>query len=335
MRRKKTLRAALLLVLCLLLSGCRVRTGMDSPAPPDDPRERAADSPGVPAGSLPEGSAERDAAEKDAESGDRTRENPEASRKEYDENRPAEILPGTERTVHGSGEGDGFAGAGEGAEHTAAKLNPGAGQTATQTVPAEEADRKGTSENAEEADSAASYYSVLLQERTGSLFECQRLTVYWETAEDHLTVFKTSAEHRLILQAGANDASARLPESNLRVDDGWIGRKNPGVIVKAVKNGILGASVYSADAARGVYAALLSREGWPALDAVHNRRVLLLSEDLLGTPELRLAAALIIAKTASPDLFADVKTDEALAMLAEEATGQVPGGIFYYTEGGL
>ena len=332
MKRKKILRAALLLMLCLLLSGCRVRTNLNSPETANNPGDQAADASGIAAGSLPEGSAEGEEQEKNGESGDRTRENPEASRKEYDESRPAEIVPGTERTVHGSGEGDGYAGDGEGADRTAAKLNAEAGQAATQTVPAEEAEQKGTSDNAEEADSAASYYSVLLEERTRSLFECQVATVYWETAEDHVTVFKTSPEHRLILQAGADDVAARLLESNLRVDDGWIGRKNPGVVVKAVGRGILGANVYSADAARGVYAALLGREGWAALDAVRNKRVLLLSEELLGTPELRLAAALMVAKAASPDLFTDVKMDEALPMLAEEATGQIPGGIFYYTE---
>ena len=338
MKRKKTMRSVLLLVLCLLLSGCRTRTNLAGPAAPDGSGEKPADSPGILAGSLPEISPvpdeEPDEQEKNGEPGGRTKENPEASRKEYDESRPAEILPGTGRTVYDSGEGSGFAGAGEDTDRTAAKLNAEAGQTAVRTVPAEEADRKGTSEEAEEADSAMSYYSVLLKERTGSLFECQRLTVYWETAEDHLTVFKTSPEHRLILEAGANDVSARLTESSLRVDDGWIGRKNPGIIVKAVNRNTLGSGVYSADAARNVYAALLRREGWAALDAVKNKRVLLLSEELLEAPHLRLAAMLIIAKTAGPDLFADVNPDDALAMMGEEATGQIPEGIFYYTDQG-
>ena len=338
MRRKKIMRAALLLVLCLLMSGCRSRTTISHPAAPDNPGETPADSVGTFAGFLPannpESDRDPDEHEKNVESGDRTKENPEASRKEYDENRPAEILPGAELTVQESGKGIGFSGSGEDEDRTATKLNSEAENTATRTVPAGEAEQKGTSENAEKADSAATYFSVLLHERTGSLFECQRLTVYWETVDDHLTVSKTSPEHTLILQAGAYDVSARLLESNLRIDDGWIGRKNPGVIVKAVSRNILGEGVHSREAARRVYAALLGREGWPALDAVRNKRVLLLSEELLESPHLRLAAALMIAKSAGPDLFADVQVDEALAMLEEEATGHVPDGIFYYTNQG-
>lgn len=338
MKKRIILRAALLLALCLLLSGCRMRTSLNSPAVPDSPGERAADSSGSTAGSLPEDGPESegtpDEQEKNGDADGRTKENPEASRKEYDEDRPAEILPGTGRSVHESGEGSGFAGSGENTDRTAAKMNAEADQPATRTVPADSAEQKGTAEDAEEAESAASYYAVLLREKTESLFECQRLTLYWETAEDHVTVFKTSPEHRLILETGVNDVSARLMETNLRVDDGWIGRKNPGIIVKTVNRNTLGSGVFSADAARGVYAALLSREGWAGLDAVKNKRVLLLSEEMLEAPHLRLAAMLMIAKTANPDLFADVKAGDALAMLAEEATGQIPEGIFYYTDQG-
>ena len=115
MKMKKLTVAALLLVLCLLLSGCRARTRLSGPAMPDDAGEQASDSL---AGSLPEdipdGEKDPDKQEKNGESRGQTKENPEASRKEYDENRPAEILPGTERTVHESGEGSGFSGSGRG-----------------------------------------------------------------------------------------------------------------------------------------------------------------------------------------------------------------------------
>ena len=333
MKTKKILSAALLLILCLLLSGCRVRTGIGRPAVTEGPAEKAADSSG--SFSPPEeADSGPDGQEKGGEEGGQTKENPEASRKEYDENRPAEILPGTERTVRESGEGSGTSGSGEDPDRTAAKLSEAAEKTATRTVPAEEADQTGISEDAEEADSAMTYFSVLLRERTGSLLECQRLTVYWETPEDHLTVFKTSPEHSMILEAGAYDVSARLLEANLHVDDGWLGRKDPGVVVKAVSRSVLGTGVVSPAAARSIYAELVSREGWPGLNAVKHSRVLLLSEELLEAPHLRLAAMLMIAGTANPDKFADVDPDEALAMLGEEAAGWAPNGIYWYTEPG-
>ena len=48
----------------------------------------------------------------------------------------------------------------------------------------------------------------------------------------------------------------------------------------------------------------------------------------MEAPHLQLAAMLMIAKTAYPDLFAGFSADHALEMLAEEAAGSVPAGIF-------
>ena len=242
-------------------------------------------------------------------------------------------MPGTDRSVYGEGEGSGAYSDSEDAQTAAAKLSDAAEQTAEQTVAAEQADKTGVSDNAEAADSSYRYFSVLLQERMGSLFECQRLSVYWETEQDHVTIFKTSPEHELILSAGAYDVSARLLEENLRVDDGWVARKNPGVIVKIVDGGVLGGSVASEYAAQGVYANLAARDGWQAIDAVKNGRVLLLSQQMLDAPYMRLAAMLLIAKTSNPSLFEDVDAASMLTMLAEEATGSIPVGVYYYVGG--
>ena len=328
----------LLLALCLAvaLTGCRTRTGVTSPAPTAAPADTGREDAGE-EGAEPADAADvpPDAGEPDGpdmnEAGGRTKENPEASRKEYDENAPAEIVPGTDRLLHGEGEGGG-AGvpAAEDAAATVDRLDEQAEDPATQTVAAEEAEEMGVAEDAEQADSAMTYYTVLLQDRMGSLYECQRANVYWETAEDHVTVHKTSAEHALILDAGAYDVSARLLPENLRVDDGWVVRKNPQVIVKVVDSGVLGGSVHSTASARTVYEALCAREGWTNIDAVRNRQVVLLSGELLDAPHLRLAAMLAVARTAYPELFADVDMDNALEMLAEEATGTLPSGIFWY-----
>jgi ABC-type Fe3+-hydroxamate transport system substrate-binding protein len=132
------------------------------------------------------------------------------------------------------------------------------------------------------------------------------------------------------VNSGTYNVSARLLEGNLRVDDGWIGRKNPGVIVKIVDSSVLGSGVFSTGAAQKVHAGLLSRDGWQAIDAVRNGRVLILSEELLKAPYLQTAAMLIIAKTANPALFEDVETEKALEILIVEATGSLPSGIYYY-----
>ena len=330
----------ILLFLCLLLTGCRTRTTGAGSVDSNTEMQETFFVQSIESGPLsdmdPDESEPADGQEKTESPGDRTKENPEASRKEYDENGSAEILPGTDRSVHADGEGGGAFAWGDAEQKSVSKLNDAAEETAVHTVSAEEAEQMGVSDDAEEADSAMTYYTVLLADRMGSLFECQRLYVYWETAEDHVTIFKTTPEHSLILNAGAYDVSARLLEENLHVDDGWIARKNPGVIVKAVDSSILGTGVLTAGKAHGIYTGLLSRNGWPSIDAVRNGRVILLSEGLLEAPYLQVLAMLAIAKAANPDLLEDVDLDKALEMLADEATGSIPSGIYYYSgHGGI
>lgn len=307
----------LLLLLCLALTGCRARIIQSLPA---DAEKLASAGENVGGGQT-----EADAGENPG----RTKENPEANQKEFDENAAVEIVAGTDRALHGPGEGEGAYTAVD-SSLPAARLNADADETARQNVAAPESDRMGTSADAEMADSAFRYYTVLLRERSESLYVCKRLNLYWETAEDHVTVHKTSGEHQLILDAGAYDVSARLLYENLRVDDGWVCRKNPEIIVKIVPESVLGGSVLNAARASAELQLLLSRPGWQDTDAVKNKRVLLLSQDMLEAPYLRLVAGLVIAKTANPEVYADVDPAQALKALAEEAAGIAGEGIFYF-----
>jgi len=338
MKSKAVLLMLWALCLLLLLSGCRTRTGGSdqgrilpdaAEGVTDDARQGESASQDSADAAALEGDEDIDTGD-GGEPGSQTRENPDAPRKEYDESAPAEIIPGTDRLLHGEGDGDGLSAANEEAAQSASQLNERAEETAVQTIEAQEAEQMGVSDDAEAADSAMTYFTVLLQDRMGSLFECQRLNVYWETAQDHVTIHKTSLEHTMILNAGLYDVSARLLPENLLVDDGWVARKNPGVIVKLVDGSVLGGGVDSTSAARAVEEGLRSREGWAAIDAVKNNRVLLLSEELLEAPHLQTAAMVMIARTASPALLSDVDLDEALQMLMEEAAGTFPTGIYYY-----
>lgn len=360
-RRRRLLLLLLAAGMTLCLSACRVRTtgsGLDHPvsdrpvsdqplsdqplsgnAGADDQAGDAEETAGpgavsekAPEANQPEnGETDRG---KNEESGARTRENPDASRKEYDENAPVEVVPGTGRLLNGEGEGDTAGPAADGARSAEALLNGGAEKPAVQTSAVPEAENRGVSEDADRAESALTYFTVLLEDRGGALYECQRAALYWETAEDHVTVHKSSPEHALILGAGAYDVSARLLAENLRVDDGWVVRKNPQVIVKIADSSVLGGSVRSAAAAEALCRELTLREGWSGIDAVKNRRVLILSRELLEAPYWRTAAMLMIAKTANPELYADIDLQQALEMLAEEAAGTIPGGIYYYSEEG-
>ena len=120
----------------------------------------------------------------------------------------------------------------------------------------------------------------------------------------------THLEHQIILNAGAYDVSAKLQNDALIVDDGWIQRKNPGVIVKVVERSVLGSGVSSTRQAETVCGALKAREGWSGLDAVRNGRVILLSEELLSGQARRTGAAVLLAKAMYPSLFSDTDGGE-------------------------
>ncbi|MBO4378747.1 MAG: hypothetical protein J5889_07285 [Clostridia bacterium] len=265
------------------------------------------------------------------EPGGRSRENPEASAREYDENAPVEIVSGTERKLNSEGEGDGSGADGDETAEPASRIDDQAEETALQTVAVSEAEDMGVSPDADPADSVLTYYTVFLQDRMGSLFECQRGYVYWESKENYLTIYKTSLEHELILNAGAYDVSARLLSDNLHVDDGWIVRKNPDVIVKAVDHSVLGSGVHSSSAAKTVYGSIVARNGFRDIGAVKNKRVLLVSEELLKESYLQTFVMLLIAVTANEEVMSDIDIEEALARLSEEAIGTMPSGMYYYS----
>ncbi len=293
----------LLIPLLLFLSGCRTRTLPTA--------SRPAGNPGTSEPAFPEPTDGPDLLTEDPEGV--SRENPESRRREYDDNADADLLEEQPKTVQTQGEGEeGFSETPDG-NRQVDTIREDADRTATRTVSAETAERLGISDDAPEAASAQLYFSVLLQERLDTLFECKRLNAYWETVGDHVTVFRTGPEHALILRAGLYDVSARLLEENLMVDDGWIGRKNPDLIVKIVS----GAFEQQAST-------LLSRPGWESFQAVKEKRVILFSEEMFTTPCRQTAAVLQIACLAYPDLFSDLDLSAALQMLADQDGGNWP-----------
>ena len=339
MRSRKRLLLILVALWLLCLSGCRVRTGSTDAAVTAQETESDAVADASRMGeylnesavATKESTDVSDAVSETEEVRGRTRENPEADRKEYDENAQAEIVPGTDRFLQGEGDGNGAPLAREDADVSASQLRDTVEETALHTVPADEAEQLGVSEDAAAADSALTYYTVLLQERMGSLFECQRVNVYWETEMDHVTIHKSSPEHALILGAGAYDVSARLLPENLQVDNGWVARKNPQVIVKVVDSEVLGHGTQDSTTARSMCQSLLNRVGWQQVNAVRTKQVMLLSRELLASPALQTAVKVLLAKTAAPNLFADIKAEEVLSQLMEEETGLLPAGVYAWS----
>ena len=333
---KRILPITLAAILLLTMTGCRTRTTVMTPELSGKGTEETTPSFETsmedPSDMTPEDPASQETPSQEAEPDPNapTEEDPNAVRKEYDSNASAEVSPGadnslrTEDLEHPGSAND------PNAEQSGGQQNEQADQTVTETVPAEEADQTGAADDAKIADTALFYYQTLLYDRLSSLFECERLYIYWETPEAYRTVFKTSKEHQLILDAGAYDVSAKLLEENLTVDDGWVQRKNPGAIVKVVGANALGYGVSTTSAAQSIRSGIISRPGWSDIDAVKSGQVILISEEMLDSQAMRTAAAVYIAKALYPTEFSDIDPQEALALLSQEAIGHAASGTFVY-----
>ena len=333
---KRILSVFLAAILLLTMTGCRTRTtavlpelsgaGIEETTPPDETVKEA------PSDTVLEDPAAQEppAQETEPDPNAPTEEDPDAQRKKYDSDASAEVAPDADNSLRTEDDEQSGTVSDSNAEQPGGQQNEQAGQTVTETVPAEKADQTGVADDAEVADTALFYYQTLLHDRLSSLFECERLYIYWETLEAYRTVFKTSREHQLILDAGAYDVSAKLLEENLTVDAGWVQRKNPGVIVKVVGAQVLGYGVSGTSAAQSIWSDITSRPSWSDIDAVKSGRVILLSEELLNSQAMRTAAAVYLAKAMYPAEFFDVDPQEALELLTQEATGYAASGTFIY-----
>ena len=208
---KKMTLCLILAVLITVLPGCRVRTTLlqeeeipqiqtadvqEAVQPPEQEpmQEEPEESPEA------EAPQEEPAADPDAPSVEKE----DSDRRTFEENSSGELTPEAETPVYEPAEEPSEAeipAEGEGGDPVNVIADESELQT-TETLPAEDADQLGTADDAETADSLQTYYLALLDSRLGALFECKRLYVYWETAEEYRTVLNGSSEHQIILWAG-------------------------------------------------------------------------------------------------------------------------------------
>jgi len=174
------------------------------------------------------------------------------------------------------------------------------------------------------------HHTGVLSRGLGSLFECQRLCVYFEHLADFHTVNHSSLQHALIVDSGGFNAAARRGSDALIVDADWVQRRNPAVIIRTVGSDILGRSITDTNRAQALRNEIFDRPGFENVNAVLDRRVLLLSEELLHSYEGRLIAKLHIAHAMYPTLFADVNLAELYWEIAAAGGGDYTMGIFAF-----
>lgn len=340
MKRRRL--SLIILVLALLLCGCRTRTTPGTQAETQETVSAEQAETSV----LPANTVQGDASEQGSQPAPEPTPEPtpepeqglssdpnaptlhdEASeRREYASDASGELTPGAEAPI--------FTPTEDAETVTGAEAEGGAKisveteteeLTVTEILPADDSEQTGADSSGETADSVQTYYLTLLSDRLGSLFECKRLYVYWECTEDHRTVFKTSREHEIIVGAGAYDVSAKLSEENLTVDDGWVVRKNPDVVVKVLGEGTLDLPFAAAQCS-----GLAARADWSGISAVQTGRILVLSQSLLDTQAGRISAMVYLAKLMYPDQLGDLDADEAMRALTEEADGAAWAGQYAY-----
>ena len=328
-------------VLLLSLSSCGIRTRVSESdlSAIAAAAEKTEDLPEI--NDVPDNIQEEELQEAETEMNEETDpdaespEDPEAERKEYDAEASAELSEDAEETViwedaSAAENAPQDASDGEAEELAARAEGADAERDVTIIEAAEDGSFVSASDEGDTAETVLQYYQTLLASRSSELFECKRFYVYWESSDAYRTVFKSSAEHSIILSSGAYDCSAKLLEDALDVDDGWVIRKSPGAIVKCVSSSVLGSGVMSVSGAEAVKNEILSRPGWGDIEACRAKRVVIISESLLRSSAGQTAAAIYIAKALYPSLFEDTDPDEAFKALMLESSGQEPLGIYAY-----
>ncbi|MGI5897365.1 MAG: hypothetical protein ACOX6U_10505 [Oscillospiraceae bacterium] len=167
-------------------------------------------------------------------------------------------------------------------------------------------------------------YTNLLNEGLGTLYECQIPFVYLELVPEYQTINRNSSLHQFILEAGGYNVAEKLMDDSLVVNTEWLKRKNPGLIVKFVSPSVLGSNVTSTQAASSFYSQYVSQNGWNGISAVINRKVILLSSELLNSENGKFIGKLYLARAMHPELFSDFDVDSICSQVLGEK------GCYYY-----
>ena len=164
-------------------------------------------------------------------------------------------------------------------------------------------------------------YTTLLRQGVNTLFPCQLLYIYCETPQDLIAAGRGSTMYQLMVSAGGVNVSTRLTPDRLAVDEDWVVRRNPDVIVKFVDNTVLGSNISTSGPAVELRGAIISREGWGQVEAVRNNRIILFSQQMLDTDESRLAVKLLVSRMMYPELFTNMDVDGVVHELIRDMSG--------------
>ena len=159
-------------------------------------------------------------------------------------------------------------------------------------------------------------------------------SVYYEGYSDYKSVGKGSGGDELMTLANVKSLTGDQSTEYPQISDEWILQQNPQMIVKLVSDTkkILGPDITDDAAVKDLYAKIAARPGWDKVNAIANKKVLVLSSRIGTSPLGSAIAPLFIAKTAYPDKFKDVDPQAKLAELYKKYWGADLTGVWSYTD---
>ncbi|OPX78567.1 MAG: Cobalamin-binding protein precursor [Methanosaeta sp. PtaB.Bin039] len=128
-------------------------------------------------------------------------------------------------------------------------------------------------------------YERVIDDYVNNLSRDERPSVFLETGFKGLNdvgTYGEGAKGSLVLKlAGGENIASNLSEAYPHVDSEWIITKNPEVVMRYVYSSEVDWGWNSTDKPEALVSEILNRDGWESIDAVKNRRVYLISNELM------------------------------------------------------
>lgn len=174
-------------------------------------------------------------------------------------------------------------------------------------------------------------YERLITSRIKTIPPEERVRVYIEGYQDYHSAGRNTGWAQQTTLAGGINLAENLIGEYPEVSAEWVLKENPDVIVKAVSGSkkIFGYTINDTEQARQLQEKIMSRSGWNTINAVKNKRVYLLSGDLISGPRYIIAVAWL-AKQFYPHIFKDLNPQEIHREYMETFQGIQYHGVWAY-----
>lgn len=166
----------------------------------------------------------------------------------------------------------------------------------------------------DEGSDFIAFYTQQMDTVTGRVMtipEDERVTVYFENADDYKSCAEGSGYHDKITLAGGKNIFGNATPSYPVVNPESVLFADPAVVLKLQGTGVLDFGGYADDdttKTTEVYDSLIARPGWNTMAAVRDGRVHIIDSDIFGGPK-HFIGTLYLATWFYPDMFDDVNPE--------------------------